>query len=275
MPHARRRKRIRIGLAAATFMSLGAASAGTAMGWVMGGTEEAIRQFETRAKSPVADSGNGGAATPPAPPVSASPTSVEAETAYGKDAWTPQNNTVQWSVPIPPAQPLSGVVIHNAEERTNVIAHFALRNTSGAWTPIASMTIAPRSDAVLHPPAGDYSMTIVSAPVGMTFDQVARLKPSAATMLRLLPVTMGSSDGEPVRMMVAEGVVKPGAADPNASTTALASRTTVRRPASAPKTYEEPMLVASGGSSTVTVAVEVESRNASGPADETGQDSSS
>lgn len=233
MPHVRRRKRIRIGLVAAAMMSIGSASAGTAMGWVMGGTNEALNQYGRTAKTPVPEFGTSAKNPPPA---MTSTTPVQSGPALPPDAWVPRNNAVQWAVQVPPAQPLSGVVVHNADPRSNLIAHFSAMNASGGWVPVASMTVTPRSDAVLHPPAGDYAMTLVSAPVGMTYDQVARIRPSPATMMRLLPVVSGSGDMEPVKLMVAGGTVRQG----SASAAQIARKTPAER-----RTVErdEPMLV--------------------------------
>lgn len=234
MPNVRRRKRIRIGLVAAAMMSIGSASAGTAMGWVMGGTNEALNQFERTAKTPVPEYGTSARNLPPTP-VATVPT--KSEPTLPSDAWVPRNNAVQWAVQVPPAHPLSGVVVHNADPRSNLIAHFAAMDASGRWIPVASMTVSPRSDAVLHPPAGDYSMTLVSAPVGMTYDQVARIKPSPATMMRLLPVVSGSDDMEPVKLVVAGGTVRQKAA----SDVQVARHAPTPRPA--PRDRDEPMLV--------------------------------
>lgn len=56
MPEARRRrrqKRIRIGLAGLAAISLTAASAGGAMGWMVGGTTSTIAEYKAMPKTPI------------------------------------------------------------------------------------------------------------------------------------------------------------------------------------------------------------------------------
>lgn len=192
------------------------------MGWMMGGTTESIRQFEKTAKRTVpSTSGHGIIPTADAAPVpitGPAPTPV-----LPADAWIPVNNTIQWTTPVAPGQPLSGLSIRNGDQDMNLIAHLAAMSTAGAWLPVASMTIAAGREGIIHPPAGQYSMTLVAAPKDMAFERVASLKPSAATLFRMDPVPPSSNIGEPVRFSVSKGIIQ-RLPDPMRSMTSVRER---------------------------------------------------
>lgn len=209
MPQARRRRTIRIGILGVASITLIAASAGGTMGWMMGGTTQSIRQFEKSAKRTVPNtSGRGIIPTAEAatmPPTDQTPAQ---EQELPANAWIPVNNTIQWTTPVAPGQPLSGLSIRNGDQDINLIAHLAAMSTTGAWIPVASMTIAAGREGIIHPPAGQYSMTLVAAPKGMAFERVATLKPSPATLFRMDPVQPSSGMGEPIRFSVSKGIIQ-------------------------------------------------------------------
>jgi len=211
MPHTRRRRRIRIVLLGAASIALVAASAAGTMGWLMSGTTASIREFDRKAEAAVPAAG---ATRIVSSEDAIEPTSAITDrsgtmpAALPANAWIPVNNAIQWTTPVAPGQPLSGLSVRNGDADVTLIAHLAARAANGAWTPIASMTVAPGKEAILHPPAGDYSMTLVAAPVGMAFDQIAGLKPSPATVFRMNPVVQPASGTEPVRFSISKGVVK-------------------------------------------------------------------
>lgn len=206
MPQARRRRRIRVGILGVASITLIAASAGGTMGWMMGGTTESIRQFEKTTKRTVPNTSGRGII--PAADAATIPVTGASSPAIPADAWIPVNNTIQWTTPVAPGQPLSGLSIRNGDQEVNLIAHLAAMSTTGAWIPVASMTIAAGREGIIHPPAGQYSMTLVAAPKGMAFERVASLKPSPATLFRMDPVPPSSTVVEPVRFSVSKGVVQ-------------------------------------------------------------------
>lgn len=207
MPQARRRRRIRIGILGVASITLIAASAGGTMGWMMGGTTESIRQFEKSAKRTVPNT-SGQGIIPTAEAATMPPTERTAAQELTANAWIPVNNTIQWTTPVAPGQPLSGLSIRNGDQDINLIAHLAAMSTTGIWIPVASMTIAAGREGIIHPPAGQYSMTLVAAPKGMAFERVATLKPSPATLFRMDPVQPSSGMGEPIRFSVSKGIIQ-------------------------------------------------------------------
>ena len=207
MPQARRRRRIRIGILGVASITLIAASAGGTMGWMMGGTTESIRQFEKSVKRTVPNA-SGRGIIPTADAASLPVAGQSPMQALPADAWIPVNNTIQWTTPIAPGQPLSGLSIRNGDQDVSLIAHLAAMSTTGTWMPVASMTIAAGREGIIHPPAGQYSMTLVAAPKGMAFERVATLKPSPATLFRMDPVPPSSGVGEPIRFSVSKGIIQ-------------------------------------------------------------------
>jgi hypothetical protein len=220
MPTTRRSRRIRIGLAGAAAMVLAAASAGGAMGWVMGGTTEAISAYKTKAVTAVPEK----AVIEPVEPAAAT-VAVVTEPASRTAAWFPANNTVQWATSAAPGQALSGVSVRNGDQDMNLIAHLSARAANGGWIPVASMTISPGRESILRPPAGDYAMQLVASPIDMPYDRIAALPKSPPTSFALAPQNPSAIPS--VRFDVSEGVVK-RLPDPNA-TGARTTRATIAR----------------------------------------------
>jgi hypothetical protein len=195
-----------VGVAAITLM---AASGGTAMGWMMGGTTEAIETYKKTAitKVPTADAttstlvnlptATGPATTPAtiAPPSMAAPAPVP--------AFFPANNTIQWATSVAPGQALSGVSVRNGDTDTNLIAHLTARAVDGSWTPVASMTVSPGRESVLRPPAGEYAMQLVASPTTMPYDRIASIPRSPAVNFSLAPQAQGAMPA--VRFSVSKG----------------------------------------------------------------------
>jgi len=190
-------------------MALVAATAGGAMGWIMGGTTDAIREYDRKAESSVPETGSTTIVSDDAPSsaVDAAPTTTPPAAAFPADAWVPVHNAIQWATPVVAGQPLSGLSLRNGDQDVILVAHLATRAMNGAWMPVASMTVSPGREGILHPPPGDYSMTLVAAPVGMAFDRVASLPHSPATLFRMDPVASPSAI-EPVRFSISKGVIK-------------------------------------------------------------------
>lgn len=215
MPEARRRrrqKRIRIGLAGLAAISLTAASAGGAMGWMVGGTTSTIAEYKATPKTPIPRAGTGESVRPAA----ASIQTIEpaADEATGPTAYFPENNTVQWSTTVAPGQSLSAISVRNGDQKVNLIAHLAARGTAGGMIPVASMTVSPGREAVIRPPSGEYAMQIVTSPVNMPYDRIATLPRSAPAMFGLAPQDVKAVPA--VRFEVSKGIIR-RLPDPNAA----------------------------------------------------------
>jgi hypothetical protein len=264
---ATRRRRIRIGMIGATALALGAAGIAGAMGWVMGGTTEAIRDYDRRTESTTAKD--------PVRIVESDPATVPAATTvplaaprYPADAWVPVNNAIQWASPIPPGTPLSGLSVRNGDQDVHLVVHLAARSTAGGWIPVASMTVAAGREGILHPPAGDYSMTLVAAPVGMAFDRVAGLPASPATTFRMDP-TLRQGGIEPVRFSVSKGTVRrlpvPASARPDRSMPKRPSATTTRAARIGPETPTAVVATQTGTTAPASAPVVVEDAETEDP----------
>lgn len=203
MPTARRRRRIRIGLTAAGAAVLMAATGGAAMGWVMGGTTEAISSYKKTAASTLPKSDGGPKMSASATDAGTTTTSAAVSTATPTPEFFPANNTIQWSTSIAPGQALSGVSIRNGDTDTNLIAHLSARGTGGSWIPVASMTVSPGREAIVNPPPGNYAMELVASPVTMPYDRIASLARSPAVRFPLEALPQGSMPR--VRFAVSDG----------------------------------------------------------------------
>lgn len=225
MPEARtrrRHRRIRIGLAGIAALGLTAASAGGAMGWMIGGTTATIAEYKSRPVASVPRAGSH-SDTGIAPVTTRAVMTAEASGSASPipaKAWFPENNTVQWATAVAPGQQLSGISLRNGDQAVNLIAHLTARGTTGGMVPVASMTVSPGREAVLHPPAGDYAMEIVTSPVDMPYERVGTLprsKPASFT----LP-TQDQNAIPTVRFEVSQGVIR-RLPDPTAGSTRIAS----------------------------------------------------
>lgn len=191
------------------------------MGWVMGGTTEAISDYKSKAVAAVPEKNVIDPVEPAADTVT-----VVTEPAPRTAAWFPANNTVQWATSAAPGQALSGVSVRNGDQDMNLIAHLSARAANGGWIPVASMTISPGRESILRPPTGDYAMQLVASPVDMPYDRIAALPKSPPTTFALTPQTPSTIPS--VRFDVSEGVVK-RLPDPNAMETRATRATNPKR----------------------------------------------
>ncbi len=183
------------------------------MGWVMGGTTSTIRQYKSQTLVPIPMAGSNDRVERETVRAHTVSTMEQPRTPEPVEAWFPDNNTVQWSTSVAPGQPLSGISLRNGDQSVNLIAHLTARGTNGGMVPIASMTVSPGRESVLHPPAGDYAMEIVVSPIDMPFDRIASLprsKPASFALPAQDPNVVPS-----VRFEVSKGVIR-RLPDPNA-----------------------------------------------------------
>lgn len=195
-------------------LSLTAASAGGAMGWVMGGTSSTIKEYKSRTLVPVPMAGSNDRVERDAVQAYSVSTLPKNDAPEPVKAWFPDNNTVQWSTTVAPGQPLSAISLRNGDQSVNLIAHLTARGTNGGMVPVASMTVSPGRESVLHPPAGDYAMEIVTSPIDMPYDRIASLPRSRPASFSLPAQDHNAIPS--VRFEVSKGIIR-RLPDPNAS----------------------------------------------------------
>lgn len=230
MPTARRRRRIRMGMAGLAAVTLTAASGGAAMGWVMGGTTADIETYKRSVTTRVPSAGRSSSSLVSLPSNGASSPATMAMAAIPQPApaYFPANNTVQWATSVAPGQALSGISVRNGDTDTNLIAHFTARAVDGSWMPVASMTISPGRESVLHPPAGEYAMQLVASPITMAYDRIASIPRSPAVNFVLPPQSPSATPS--VRYSISRGRID-RLPDPSmgAASTEMATRSVTGR----------------------------------------------
>lgn len=124
-------------------------------------------------------------------------------------AWFPENNTVRWDVSLAPGQSMSGLSVRNTHTDRNLVIVLNAIGSTGEWIRAGVVNVAAGREAVVHPPTGSYSMTVLSMPVTMPYSELERASTSRTVYFDLLdpetadtqPVTRFQiADGEPQRL---------------------------------------------------------------------------